>query len=79
MTVREPWKSLDFCRMKMVSVCPGASIFLSLVFSNIVCLINIDFYGSKYLMSFVYLLGNFCKCFSSHSNHIILVLAVLIL
>ena len=54
MTVREPWRTLDFCKMKMDSVCPGASIFLSLVFSNIMCLINIDFYGSKYLMSFVY-------------------------
>jgi len=79
MTVREPWRNLDFCRMKMVSVFPGASIFLSLVFSNVMCLINIDFYGSKYLMSFVYLLGYFSKCFSSHSNHTILILVILIL
>lgn len=79
MTVREPWRNLDFCRMKMVSVFPGASIFLSLVFSNIVSLINIDFYGSKYLMNFVCLLGYLSKCFSSHRNHIILVLVLLIL
>lgn len=82
MNVKEPWRSLDFCRMKMIFICPGASLwtlFLSIVFSNIACLINIDFYGSKYLTSIFYLLGYFSKCFSSYSNPMILILMLAVL
>ena len=26
MNVKEPWRNLDFCRMKMISICPGGSL-----------------------------------------------------
>ena len=26
MNVKEPWRSLDFCKMKMIFICPGASL-----------------------------------------------------